>query len=55
MHHLKYDSMIIACAIRHAAAMVVSLDPGMAKLATAAKFPAKQPKDFADPQPRLFP
>jgi predicted nucleic acid-binding protein len=52
--YIKYDAMIVSCAIRHNADMIVSKDQGMVKLALVAGIRAATPKDFLSAQMGLF-
>jgi predicted nucleic acid-binding protein len=53
--YYKYDALIIACAMRHAAEAIVCIDKGMAKLAKMVNIDAVHPSTFIDSQPPLFP
>lgn len=50
---LKYDSMILACAARHNAAAVATLDPNMSRLAAALDLAAFDPVAFLTRQRTL--
>jgi predicted nucleic acid-binding protein len=51
--YLKYDALIVACAIRHKADCLVTLDKTMGKLAEQAELPCKTPSDFLQRQTTL--
>jgi predicted nucleic acid-binding protein len=44
--YVKYDAMIVACAIRHRADMIVSLDGGVLTLARSAKLSGRRPVEL---------
>lgn len=44
---IKYDALIAACAIRHGATCIVSLDEKAMKRRYGTKLPVLQPRDFA--------
>lgn len=47
--YYKYDALIIACAIRHRADVIISLDIRLIRLANEAHMPAKLPSDLVMP------
>lgn len=47
--YYKYDALIIACAIRHRADMIISLDARLIRLASEADMSAKRPSDLVMP------
>jgi predicted nucleic acid-binding protein len=49
-HYLKYDAMIVACAIRHRATHLVTLDGPMTGFAKAAGIKIVHPEHFATDQ-----
>ena len=51
---IKYDAMIIACAIRWEASCVISLDAGFRTLAGRAMLAAHHPSEFEQAQQELF-
>jgi predicted nucleic acid-binding protein len=48
--HLKYDALILGCAVRHKGDCVVALDNGLHKLAKKINFPSFWPADFGAAQ-----
>jgi predicted nucleic acid-binding protein len=52
-HYIKYDAMIVACAIRHRATHLVSLDGALTGFAQAAVIQIVEPIRFEKPQLRL--
>jgi predicted nucleic acid-binding protein len=52
-YYIKYDAMIVACAVRHRATHLVGLDEPLTTFARAAGLKASRPEDFADPQLNL--
>lgn len=44
--HIKYDAMIVACAIRHKAMLHIALDDDHHKLCKTAGFPVSRPNDL---------
>lgn len=47
--HLKYDALIVGCAIRHRAECIVALDGDIHKLAAAVELPAFYPGHYQLP------
>jgi predicted nucleic acid-binding protein len=52
--YIKYDAMIVACAVRHRATHLVSLDAPLTTFAKTAGLSAQAPEDFVGPQTDLF-
>jgi predicted nucleic acid-binding protein len=52
--YLKYDALILACAIRCRAAVLVAIDGDHDKLARATGFDVSTPEAFQQTQPTLF-
>lgn len=52
-NYIKYDAMIVACAIRHRATHVVSLDGALTGFAKAAGIEIVEPNRFEKPQLHL--
>ena len=52
-HYIKYDALIVACAIRHRASHLVSLDGALTGFAAAANIQIVAPDRFEKPQMRL--
>lgn len=52
-HYIKYDAMIVACAIRHGADCIVTLDKGMIAIAKKAGMIARLPSYFHSDQQSL--
>lgn len=52
-HFIKYDSMILACAIRHKASCLVTYDENLQKLAGICAFPWFEPSAFMEAQQSL--
>jgi len=52
-HYIKYDAMIVACAIRHRATHLVGLDGALTGFARAAGIQIVEPIRFEKPQLRL--
>ena len=52
-HYIKYDAMIVACAIRHRATHLVSLDGALTGFAQSAGIQIVEPIRFEKPQLRL--
>jgi predicted nucleic acid-binding protein len=48
--HLKYDAMIVACAIRHRAECIIAIDPDIPRLGQMVKIPVVSPLHFVQPQ-----
>lgn len=46
LHYWKYDSLILACAVRAKADCLVTTDTGLRKLATKIQFAARAPDEF---------
>ena len=51
--HIKYDAMIVACALRHRAALHIALDADHHKLCAKASFPVARPKDLLTASPAV--
>ena len=49
--HLKYDALIMACAVRHKADCVVAIDEDLFSLGAAVGMPVHRPADFLAPPP----
>ena len=49
-NYIKYDAMIVACAVRHRATHLVSLDIPLTTFANTAGLKAQAPEDFVAPQ-----
>ena len=52
--YLKYDALIVACAVRHKAATFVCMDARQKRLAERVKVTAAEPEDYLSPQAALF-
>jgi len=55
LDYFHYDALIVACAIRHGAHSIVSLDGGMAKLGAKVGIKVEEPDAFLHRQRALFP
>jgi predicted nucleic acid-binding protein len=44
--HLKYDALIVACAVRHGAECIIAIDADIAKLANLVGLTAFHPSDL---------
>lgn len=55
LSYIKYDAMIVACAVRHRVAEFVSTDDTQRKLASLAGLTVKAPKDYLAKQLTLKP
>ena len=53
LHYIKYDAMIVACAVRHRANVLISCDADQRKLAAKVGLSAAVPSDYLALQPRL--
>jgi predicted nucleic acid-binding protein len=53
-HYLKYDALIVACAVRHRATHFVGLDIPLTAFAQSAGLKANRPEDFVAPQMNLL-
>jgi predicted nucleic acid-binding protein len=54
LHYIKYDAMIVACAVRHRARVFVSTDTDQCKIASAMALEVTKPSDYLSSQPSLF-
>lgn len=54
-HIFKFDSMIVACGVRHRADCVVSTDDGIKKVCEKFSIPFRDLQSFHRPPPRLHP
>lgn len=54
MNYIKYDAMIVACALRHNAKMIISSDDGVRALAGKVGLPVKVPSNFIHGQGTMF-
>jgi len=54
-HYIKYDAMIVACALRHRVGEFVSTDETQRKLASLVGLTVKAPKDYLTKQLSLRP
>lgn len=50
LHYFKYDAMIVACAVRHRAAVLVSTDDDQRRLAQRAGLAVARPSDYLSKQ-----
>lgn len=49
-HYIKYDALIVACAVRHKADCFVALDVNQSRMASKAGIRVMEPKDFQSDQ-----
>jgi hypothetical protein len=54
LDYIKYDAMIVACAVRHKANVIVSTDAGIRKLAERVGLECRAPSWFVAEQTKLF-
>jgi predicted nucleic acid-binding protein len=54
LDYIKYDAMIVACAIRHRAQAFVSTDEHQRKLASAVGLTVKYPRDYLSKQQEMY-
>lgn len=54
MNYIKYDAMIVACAVRHRAAAFVSTDDQQRRMASAVGLIVKAPSDYTAKQTELY-
>ncbi len=53
LHYVKYDALIVACAVRHRAAVLVTTDGAQKTLAASVGLEVRSPTDYGSAQLRL--
>jgi len=54
LQYIKYDAMIVACALRHRAESVITYDGQMVEMCRVAAIRSNTPQDFRDQQTDIF-
>jgi predicted nucleic acid-binding protein len=54
MHYIKYDALIVACAKRHNAKVLVTTDGAQTKLAVKVGLEVRTPSDFLSTQQEMY-